>query len=411
MIVLYILLFILCLSVLIVVHELGHLSMAKAFNVYCFDFSIGLGPRLFGFKRKGKETSFNVRAIPFGGFVSMYGEAETVPEGMNIDPSRSLTQAKKYKQALILSAGVIMNVILGILIFFISETCCMQTEVYANKAEIKESTPASLAGLTNDSKIVLDKDTLGQYGYYVVDGNGLFSYSDSQPSKPVAVALFASYSSFDDRSWDDHLVYFDASIMDSDNIEEFDALDLKETNLQKVDFKISVYTDENNEVIEQKNITLNAHKNIDSPTYYFDSIGLTFYRHNYWNSFPKALNNTFRLTGDSAIAIFKGLGAMFTSPQQLSGIIGVGVVTTNSLKNFGIGTFLRMWGLVSINLAVVNLLPFPGLDGWQLLVLAVESITRKKIPMKVKGIVSFVGIALLVVLMVVLIVKDIFVFF
>ena len=72
MTVLYILLFIVLLSVLIVVHELGHLVAAKAFNVYCLEYSIGMGPLLFKKKRKGGETQFSIRAIPFGGYVSMY---------------------------------------------------------------------------------------------------------------------------------------------------------------------------------------------------------------------------------------------------------------------------------------------------------------------------------------------------
>ena len=80
--ILYILLFIVCLSVLIAIHELGHLAAAKAFKVYCFEYSLGFGPKLFSKKRKNGETAFSVRAIPFGGFVSMYGEDVPLPEGI-----------------------------------------------------------------------------------------------------------------------------------------------------------------------------------------------------------------------------------------------------------------------------------------------------------------------------------------
>ena len=88
MVVLYILLFILCLSLLIMVHEAGHLATAKIFKVYCFEYSIGFGPKIFSKKRKNGETYFSIRAIPFGGYVSMYGESDTVPEGLEIDPKR-----------------------------------------------------------------------------------------------------------------------------------------------------------------------------------------------------------------------------------------------------------------------------------------------------------------------------------
>ncbi len=121
MIVLYILLFIVCLSTLIMVHELGHLATAKIFKVYCFEYAIGFGPKLFSKKRKNGETYFSIRAIPLGGFVSMYGEEESIPEGLEIDPSRSLLAIKKWKRAIIMAAGVIMNFVLAIVVFFIYE--------------------------------------------------------------------------------------------------------------------------------------------------------------------------------------------------------------------------------------------------------------------------------------------------
>ena len=96
-----------------------------------------------------------------------------------------------------------------------------------------------------------------------------------------------------------------------------------------------------------------------------------------------------------------------SSWSQVGGIIAVGFETTSVLQNFGFGKFLFYWGFISVNLAIFNLLPFPGLDGWQLLVLIVEGITRKKIPEKVKNIVSFIGIGLLLVLMGVVVVKDV----
>ena len=85
--------------------------------------------------------------------------------------------------------------------------------------------------------------------------------------------------------------------------------------------------------------------------------------------------------------------------------------TTSVLQNFGFGKFLYIWGVISVNLAIVNLLPFPGLDGWQLLVLGVEAIAHKKIPDKVKNIVSIIGIGLLFAFMIVLVVKDVFTYF
>ena len=120
MTILYILLFIVFLSILIVVHELGHFAMCKAFKVYVFEFSIGMGPAIFKKKRKNGETQFSLRAIPFGGYVSMYDDEATIPEGLTIDPSRSMNATKKWKRAIIMVAGVTMNIVLAFSIYFVS---------------------------------------------------------------------------------------------------------------------------------------------------------------------------------------------------------------------------------------------------------------------------------------------------
>ncbi len=92
---------------------------------------------------------------------------------------------------------------------------------------------------------------------------------------------------------------------------------------------------------------------------------------------------------------------------KCGGIVAIGFESSRILKNLGFSRFLELWGIISVNLAIVNLLPFPGLDGWQLLVLIVEATTRKKIPDKVKNIISFIGLALLFSLMAVILVFDV----
>ena len=126
-------------------------------------------------------------------------------------------------------------------------------------------------------------------------------------------------------------------------------------------------------------------------------------------SFGQAIQHAFIDFGESSIALFKAIGGLFTSAtawQNVGGIVAVGFQTTSVLQNLGFGRFLYVWGFVSVNLAIFNLLPFPGLDGWQLLVLIIEVTARKKIPERVKNIVSLVGIGLLLLLMVVVLAKD-----
>ena len=127
-----------------------------------------------------------------------------------------------------------------------------------------------------------------------------------------------------------------------------------------------------------------------------------------WLPFGQRLKYTFEDFGSAAGAVFKGLKILFTGGiRNMSGIVGIFDASATLYSSYTFATYLYFWGLISINLAIFNLLPFPGLDGYQLVVLAVESITKKKIPNKVKTIVSIVGLGLLFTFMIVLVVKDI----
>ncbi|MDD4103767.1 MAG: site-2 protease family protein [Bacilli bacterium] len=414
---LYILLFIFCLSILIIVHELGHFAMAKAFRVYCLEFSIGFGPKLFSFKRKNAETRFSLRGIPFGGYVSMVGEGTEVPAGIEVPESRNFNKIKKWKRIIILVAGVTMNAFLALGVFFISEMAFEQTEVLAGQLMVTENSVAASAGLQSNDRIYLDSETFGENApIYVVDRtNAYFTYFDEdegETTAPVIVVLSRSMPSYSQRSWSDYLNY-----LDPDAIDETEDLDKHivpiTADVISVTFNITKYdlvTEGEEQTTTPVSVTLEAKSNLTSPKRYFEDIGLSFSLHKYRNTFAQANKNTWNLMGESSAAIFKGLGSLFTSPGQAGGIIAVGFVTTSTLQNFGIVSFIQLWGLISINLAIINLLPFPGLDGWQIFVLIFESITKREISQKTKNIVSSIGIILLFGLMFVLLIKDVFMF-
>lgn len=410
--ILYILLFILCLSVLIIVHELGHLSMAKAFKVYCFEFSIGFGPKLFSIKRKKGETRFSLRAIPFGGYVSMYGESGSLPEGVVVDESRSLNHIKKWKRGIVLAAGVTMNALLALTVFFISNTCFQQIQVSASHSVIVESSIASESGLTDEDIIYLETKTFSNA--FIVDDACTINMNTDPASSITGVAvLSSSLKSYNDLSWSDYLYFYNVEgLSDIENIDK-NLIDYSQIASVKFTITRGMY-DENNELVEAtgedaKTFAINANVlQKDITVFELEDLGISFYANRYWNSFGTSVKNTFVDFGTSSIAIFKGLGSLFTSPDQVGGIIAVGYQTTSVLQNFGLNSFLRIWALISVNLAIINLLPFPGLDGWHLLVLIVEGISHKEIPAKVKGIMSFVGMILLFGLMILLLFKDVF---
>ena len=109
--------FILLFTVLIMVHEAGHLIAAKKFGVYCYEFSFGMGPLLFS--KKFKETQYSIRALPIGGYVAMAGEEgdDEVYPGVQVPEGRRITDQVWWKRAIIQLAGIFNNILLAYFIF------------------------------------------------------------------------------------------------------------------------------------------------------------------------------------------------------------------------------------------------------------------------------------------------------
>ena len=518
MIIVYILLFILCLSILIMVHEAGHLATAKIFKVYCFEYAIGFGPKLFSKKRKNGETYFSIRAIPFGGFVSMYGESETVPEGLTIDPSRSLLAIKKWKRAIIMAAGVTMNFLLALVIFFIYEVGFPSYTARYGHITVLANSKAAEVGLKSGSNVYAQLSYNGDNAYVFYDDKAVITYPGQgdvpvyfgydlngmtlkdtylcnhthafkkisvgsvttvAPSVTVNEILDESYIVSDEyltltafmrkgvvTSSTSELVNFTISVSDdmytdkdtkvlpanfSISKENYDKFSLipRDSEIKivgkvtlvnevktfvaseylsyRVDYAKDLFAAPDSGDIPEK-INFNIYvsesgtssrgeaKNFDigltgaSPYRLETNIGVSMQLDEKRNNFGEAVRYTFEDFGTSSTAIVRGLAALFTSEnawKDVGGIISIGVVSTQVLQENGFGNYLRIWGLISVNLGIVNLFPFPGLDGWQLLVLAVEGIFRKEIPAKVKNIVSAVGIILLMGLMVLILIKDV----
>ena len=407
MTILYILLFIVLLSVLIIVHELGHLAAAKAFNVYCLEYSIGMGPLLFKKKRKNGETQFSIRAIPFGGYVSMYGEGVELPEGVVVDESRSLNKIKAWKRAIVLLAGVTMNAVLALVFFFVSN--CIDNSLYVNCVNVQENSIASEAGVPNNTIFEFEAMTYHDdvanldRGYYVIDKKATINGDDTVYY--AATFNFEDLDSLDKRDLAQYLYIYpfgDSTYSDIDFAHLVDPASISYANIH---LQSLVKEEGSKESVHGPLYDIKVSQSEGK----YQSFGLLMYYGRKNTNFGEIISGTFTDFGECSILLFKTIGRLFTDASswgQVGGIIAVGFETTSVLQNFGLGKFLFYWGFISVNLAIFNLLPFPGLDGWQLLVLIVESTTRKKIPEKVKNIVSLVGIALLFLLMAVIVVKD-----
>ncbi|WP_303395327.1 M50 family metallopeptidase, partial [Amedibacillus dolichus] len=147
--------FILILSVIVIVHEFGHLIAAKKFGVYCKEFSIGMGPVIW--KRQKGETQWSIRALPIGGFVAMAGEDEEgEEEKLEIPFERTIPGIKKWKQIVVMAAGAIMNVLLAWVLFI--GVSAYQGQVVIDKGAVVGDTavgqPAEKAGIQKGDVIV-----------------------------------------------------------------------------------------------------------------------------------------------------------------------------------------------------------------------------------------------------------------
>ena len=142
-------------------------------------------------------------------------------------------------------------------------------------------------------------------------------------------------------------------------------------------------------------------------------LGISMQLEGFKNNYGQAVKATFEDFGNSSLLIYRTLGSLFTSAEtwkDVGGIVAIGVVSTRVLKESGILPYLYLWAMISVNLAIVNLLPFPGLDGWHFLVIIVEGVFKKEIPAKVKNIMMIVGISILFAFMIAVLIKDIIMF-
>lgn len=142
----YIIMALLAFSLLIIGHEFGHFILAKINGVKVLEFSLGMGPKLFGIK--GKETEYLIKLFPIGGYVKMYGEEDDVTTA---DP-RAFGSKTSFQKLTIVSAGAIMNIILAVVLFSISGG--IQGHSTNTIAEVSKDSPAMVAGIKSGDKII-----------------------------------------------------------------------------------------------------------------------------------------------------------------------------------------------------------------------------------------------------------------
>ena len=353
-----IIVFFLILGAIVLIHELGHFLTTKLFGVYCAEFSIGMGPKLFS-KKKG-ETEYQIRALPIGGYVAMAGEADQEDNEImkDVPYERTLKGIKTWKKCVIMLAGVFMNFVLALVLLI---GIYSFVEVQTNTSEIGsvvKNKGAALAGI--EAGDVINKITINNEEHIIA------SFSDIQ------------------------------EVLDNENLQ---------LDTDTVTMKIGLTR--NKHYLEKK---VTAKYNNETKSYV---MGITAAMKQL--TFAEAIRQGINQFIEYALLIFTTLGKLITdmthTVSQLSGPVGIYTVTAQVTQTGSISTLLSLTALLSTNIGMFNLLPIPGLDGSQVLFALIEKVIRREIPTRIKYALQMAGLILAFGLMIFATVNDIGKFF
>jgi len=337
-----VLIFLGILAVLILAHELGHFSTAKAFGVKVEEFGLGFPPRLIGFKRG--ETLYSLNAVPLGGFTKMAGEEDP-------DVPRSLASKSVGARVIVLAAGSIMNFLLPLLLFaiaFMVPHNVVTGEVMV--AEVTSNSPAAAAGIeTGDTILSLNDEPVNSIG-------DLHIYTQLNLGKEVNLAVRHS----------------------DEMIEEVQLIPRWKPPPGEGAMGI---------VVSMPDAV------IVSQSYPF------------WEAIPLGVSeciDTFVLFKNEILKWFIG-----ATPVQVTGPVGIAQMT-GEVAQAGLSPLLLFAGFISINLAIINILPLPALDGGRIVFVLLGWIRRgKRVSPQTEGLVHAIGFAILIAAIIAVTYQDI----
>jgi regulator of sigma E protease len=343
---------------LIFVHETGHLLFAKLTGVQVNEFSLGMGPKIAGF-RKG-ETEYVFRALPIGGACVMEGEDE------DSENPRAFTAKPARIKALVLFGGSLMNILLAFIV--VSMIIFSLGEVLTVLDSVTEGSPAAADGLREGDKIIaIDGHPVEEWSDVPALLNDLVAgYGDTE-GNPVG----AQESNGGDPSGNEENPATEEAITPSG-----------------IPVTLFIGRDGETKTIETE-LYYNAEgspmigilpRTGHSPAYFFKSFGYGV-----------------RASGEMMRMMYEVLGQLVTgraSIDNLTGPVGI-VVTVGETVRYGAVYVWQLLALISLNLGIVNLLPFPALDGGRLLFLLIRKITGRVITNRAEGVVHLIGIMIL----------------
>jgi len=337
--------FVLILGVIILVHEFGHFIFAKWAGVYVYEFSIGMGPKIFGKKGKNGETEYCIRAIPLGGFVRLAGEE--VDDDKKIKKDRKLYNKSFIQRFLIMFAGAMNNFLLCFVLLLVSAFIYGSVSSKPVVSSVSEEYPAYTAG-------VQEGDTILK-----INGDKVSSWSEVQ------------------------------LLIQTTKGEELELL-LEDTK--------------GNE--KQVNLVPKKIENEDGSTSYIIGVGMGG---KVEKGFVPSIKYAVETTGSLFKLMLVTVKELFTggvAVKELSGPVGIYSLVGEQTKE-GIQNILYLIAFLSVNVGVINLLPLPAFDGGRILFLFIEKIIRKPVPTSVENVIHNIGFFLLLALMIYVTFNDI----
>lgn len=429
-------------ELIIFIHEFGHFITAKKSGIKVNEFSLGMGPKIFSFG-KG-ETKYSLRIFPIGGFCAMEGEDEESPE------PRAFNNAKVWKRMIVVIAGAVMNIILGFVLMFVvvvQQDAYSSTEVQSFPATsfssctglqsgdvIKEingygistsmdfNYPISTAELktVDGSTLEIYKEDCGNNLYnmavsLVQDKNN--KLSDEQVSKVNELLSKSTNEIVKAKSEEDAFSVYEnyyKEINDACGIKDYKVEKIVEKETRKR-YTADILVERNGEEKLLKNVQFFTYTTKDNSD---PQVSIDFYVKPIEKTFGSVISQTFKQTISTCKMIYASLGGLLTGKfglKDMSGPIGIAsAVTTVASESLSSGfmsavnSIIYVMMIITVNLGLFNMLPFPALDGGRFVFLIIEAIRGKSVPRKVEAIVNGIGMGLLILLMILITANDIF---
>ena len=359
-----IIIFLISLALLILVHEFGHFIVAKISGIRVDEFGLGFPPKLLS--KKYGQTLYTINAIPFGGFVKIYGENSHTVEISEIDKPRSFLYKPKWIQALVLVAGVSMNIIFAWFLISVGFMIGLPTPVDHSGfgtaqdlqvvvVEVMPESPAEKAGLK-----------IGDTVSSVSDGKKIIQNQDLTPENISALIN-----------------------------ESQETVDISYRRGKEIAETISLEADAN--IVSGRKVIGITMENIGI-------LKLPIHL-----AVLEGARTTWLLTKATVVGLgsfFRDIVVLKSDFSQVAGPVGIAGVVSEA-KDLGFVYLISLVALISINLAIINLLPFPALDGGRLLFVAIEAIIRRPISPKVVQWSNVAGFAFLIILMIIVTINDV----